>query len=950
MTEWKQTALVRYLKGKNSEYFGKIGELRANVEDWLSYVSQMFPHYTRHTVKHSDEIVCQLSKLLFRDEENPRSHTVPFSATEVYILLAASYLHDIGMVVAPQDMRDIVASPEWHRWIMSDQRSSKKWDEINQLRQGSTPPNPAVRNLLADIHTRYLMAEYVRRGHHVRAATIMTEYESLLGGFAFNDPQLLRTISEVCVAHGLNRHQLEDNRRFPYRVDIRGEKVNVRFLALLLRIGDLLDMSVDRALPLLFRASSPLPSESLAHWTQYRRIMTRTTAWDKISLHAECMHQEEHRFLQDWCEWLVEEIRNAEVTIAHAERHQNWRPPIISIGDPNSTITIQRAPGATYKPVKWRIVLDHDAVLERLIKDVYTEPHAFVRELVQNAADANRCQLFLDMARKQSPIPEYPTQVAPSVREDFPIFVSLEVREETRELTGESESRQILIVEDCGIGMDTHIVQHYLLQIGRSYYTSDEFRRQFSFSPTSRFGVGFLSVFGASERVVIETLKEDSDGPLRLTLQGPKSYLLVEQGTRVSPGTRIEVWLDKDLSPGILSSALKKWCRRLEFPVIVNDLGKETVIRAESPQDFLLEVPAPEGSKYVIRAYPMDRPGLEGEIYIRSLVRPDGIESWDVGEMDISIQLNRLPLLGRTPSNLLCFHGIRIDIAEKPGYSRSFELNPTARLDIRSRQSSLGLSREQGLWPEWYSDETAISRLEEILRDHLAVAPMARGSDGWKYKQRLADHFYLDRFWSDLPEMVPAYVNGDKVLLSFGDLNGESVITIVGGRAYPLSDNSSRVILHANDFRSMCRSQKWRLPQHREGLNLSLGEGYWSVDLKREHDLLQRYRSFVPSSLPDDIVAASCGEFWLLNVDNPLGDWVNQVVQAGSADLHGINWRQSHALVSQFEQVINHVGHNEFKHLKELIENWRTHPSVESSIRPPSFDLEEASFLRLISH
>jgi molecular chaperone HtpG len=142
-------------------------------------------------------------------------------------------------------------------------------------------------------------------------------------------------------------------------------------------------MRHDRACSLLLAAACPLPADSYAHWTQYQRITHELIAPDRIELRAECEHQEEHRFLFDWCTWLVDEVRSAAVLMANAPRHSSWRPPHIALGDGTAgeTITIRPARSATYMPRKWQFELDASSVFQRLIRDVYDEPEAFLREL-----------------------------------------------------------------------------------------------------------------------------------------------------------------------------------------------------------------------------------------------------------------------------------------------------------------------------------------------------------------------------------------------------------------------------------------------------------------------------------------------------------------------------------------------------------------------------------------
>ncbi|WP_283657484.1 hypothetical protein [Paenibacillus sp. RC343] len=109
-------ALVQYLKFKSPLYYGKILELKESVANWLSYIPQTFPHYTRHTVEHSEEIVLQMSKLLFRDNEFEQP-VLRLSSVEVFILIASAYLHDSGMVVSDKEKLKIIQSEQWGLFV-----------------------------------------------------------------------------------------------------------------------------------------------------------------------------------------------------------------------------------------------------------------------------------------------------------------------------------------------------------------------------------------------------------------------------------------------------------------------------------------------------------------------------------------------------------------------------------------------------------------------------------------------------------------------------------------------------------------------------------------------------------------------------------------------------------------------------------------------------------------
>src|SRR5206468_7097015 len=101
--------------------------------------------------------------------------------------------------------------------------------------------------------------------------------------------------------------------------------------------------------------------------------------------------------------------------------------------------------------------------------------YTFVRELIQNALDAMRCQMYADLAAEGTDPPESPTQVPGERRNRYELKIGLEEQEWENELSGEKEKRQVLVVDDCGLGMSRDVIERFLLQVGRSYYTTEEF-------------------------------------------------------------------------------------------------------------------------------------------------------------------------------------------------------------------------------------------------------------------------------------------------------------------------------------------------------------------------------------------------------------------------------------------------------------------------------------------
>ena len=945
-------------------YHAKVLELREVIEDWLAYIPNTFPHYTRHTVRHSDEIVRQLSKLLFQDED-ANQPVLPLTAVEAYLVIAAAYLHDAGMVVSDREKLELLQTDEWKSWISGSNAGAKRWNEIQTLRNGNEPADPIVRDFLADLETRFLVAEFVRRTHHLRARTVIEQHQAMLGRFAFDDLVLQRSIGDLCVSHGLRTHELEDHERFPDRRDIRGEAVNMRLMAILLRLGDLLDMSADRACPLLLNAACPLPADSLAHWTQYQRITHRLTAPDRIEITAECQYQTEHRVLQDWCQWIVDEVRAARTLLSRARRHHNYELPVAEIDGNDKTIIIRRSSTATYFPSSWTFQLDQEAVLQRLIYDAYKGSEVFIRELIQNALDANRCQMYADLISESKTPPQYPTQVPEEIRSRYPVSISLKWIEMQNPLSEENERRQVLTISDRGIGMDKDIIQRYFLQVGRSFYTTDEFRRHFRFVPTSRFGIGFLSTFAVSDLINVETFKPSSaanDGPLRLTLTGPRNYLLTEEGRRRANGTDIEVLLREPLEDGDLTALVERWCRRVEFPILVDDLGKSRTILAETPDQFIYDVPdvTEDQARLIVRSFPIDRPGIEGELYVFARVTSAG-EAWDrYGWAKYEYpQLHPGAARPAFPHELECLHGIAI----QEEYAYVGDEGYSSRLDYRGEGPSITLSRD--------INRTAFaplinSRWEEILRAHLSTSPLSISEDGWKYRQRLVEIFSFYPFWRSYEGMIPLQINGMESLVSLDFTQRLPVITTVTDLSdtFAETDNAKRPTKKYEIPSPVLIQMNHLSGQHTSQIFVDRGpiRLYW---LDRQHIAIDwssaedAPRSFAKTNFAQwffsDLPATTIGFgiAWrrsrvliLLNIKHHLVKWLMRVQAACMNNDYSFTPTQWNVLTDLLEPLLRHGDIGSSEALSNYLNAWSHLPNLPVELRPPKIHWTARMFER----
>ena len=967
----RQTALVRWLEANNSIYFGKSLELRNEIAGWLAYVPHTFPHYTRHTIDHSESIILQLSKVLFRND-NLNSCTINLSATEAYILVAAAYLHDAGMVASDAEKKALLEDEDWRKWVTGEGGAAERWNEIEKFRMGDHPANGATRNFVADLETRFLLAEFVRRIHHERAANVIQQHQSSLGRFAFDDPELETAISEICVGHGLRREMLDDRVRYPLLRQIRGDDVNVRLLAILFRLGDLLDLQSDRACPLLLNAACPLPAESYAHWSQYRQIRHRAVSPDVIELRAECMNSEEHRVLRDWCQWIVDEVAATPALLAGSLRHADWHPPRASMFGNSPTIQILPAPAATYYARDWRFELNEQSIFQRLIADVYDEPNIFIRELIQNSLDAMRCRIYEDLTKAGENAPTLPTRIKKEIRDKYKLQIRIWNSTVENKMSGENEERATFEINDCGIGMDEEIITKHLLQVGKSFYTTSEFRRRYKFVPTSQFGIGFLSVFAVSDQIKVETYREanrNTGEAIKLVFSGPRNYVIVERGTRRKLGTSVSVQLNlnRNFRPGEVTGYIRDICPLVEFPIEVDDFGDISLIEAEISSNYLFKVEdySEEGGVFELKSYKVLDEEVEGDLFFLIHRNKNGIEDWTRMRWYRNEYLKHYPYaeVPKLPHGMTCFHGIWADRSTYP-FVGLIEWR-----DYRGSQSRTGLSREHVFLGHYGRRVDSRPRafqehLIEILNEHID----REGKHGdWEYLQRLADVYPIEgEFWAKKPNMIPMYSKGSKAQTSFAEFCSFQKITELmsrhaqvglGGSKYTnvsVPDPKFRSIERAItrfDLSRLCDDHASNLFSGRKPSNPRfIGKHYFSVDWSLDDGWSSM---FVPTSWrfsSTQVFSCEFADEWpvviyvernfrshdymLFNVRNSMAKWLIRIFSRTIA----VNLMKFNTQLEQWWDLIHNVTryeHQEISSLNKYLNDWRKIQNLPLELQPP---------------
>ncbi|WP_435524374.1 HD domain-containing protein [Chryseobacterium indoltheticum] len=93
--------LEKKLKDLDPNLFSSLQETKNEVKLLLDQYIKNFPEYTDHSIHHTQEVFNIVDDVLNDDEISN------LNSDEIYVLSMSSYLHDIGMCIPEEKIKDI---------------------------------------------------------------------------------------------------------------------------------------------------------------------------------------------------------------------------------------------------------------------------------------------------------------------------------------------------------------------------------------------------------------------------------------------------------------------------------------------------------------------------------------------------------------------------------------------------------------------------------------------------------------------------------------------------------------------------------------------------------------------------------------------------------------------------------------------------------------------------
>ncbi len=427
--------------------------------------------------------------------------------------------------------------------------------------------------------------DYLRENHHKLCREITQQY---LGGRITHE--YIHWISEIARSHG--EKTLHDHTIWHKKVKV-GDRQTIHppVLGVTLRVADILHFAEDRAPEFMLQHLKISNTLSIQHWRAHQ-VATDYTLSDGICFFDGISSDDEsYWFAQQFIQAMDDEVKYCiQYVLPYQDkkfnnllafsRVENRIRPQGFIADKN-TLTLQ---------------IETSKFLEDLLNDsLYANKPTWFREILQNCFDACR---------------------------DKVAYTNLSVPEVTINVNSEDET---IIFSDSGIGMTKETVEKFLLVAGASYWTSDKYKesKDYEIGHVGKFGIGFMSVFGIANNVIVETRHVSTKESWKFKIRGPRQCVRIEKSNRAESGTTITVYTKR----GILISnppveLFERNCTFPEFPVklIVDENVEVDIPKAKYPNTkesrFKLKPISQTKCEAKLSKFDLSALGIVGDFYL----------------------------------------------------------------------------------------------------------------------------------------------------------------------------------------------------------------------------------------------------------------------------------------------------------------------------------------------
>lgn len=486
MEKVQETHLYKCLKERDSKFISQLDEVIKYAETMLPLINNVFASYTIHGIQHSIDIMEYMYQLINNVDQ--------LSELELVALIYSALLHDIGMIAKNDEIKEIKSDTN----IVGKRKYSKVFERYQD--------------------EEIALQECIRPEHGIRAERyIKSEMKDEL--FLIPETTHVSFKSEValiCRAHNEDFEWIKKELKSSMK---KGTfDLNAQYIAVLLRISDYLDIDEQRAPLYLYKFLAPKEFGDL-EWRQHFMIdnydkIRKNPKTKELEIFFQGTSQDPtiHRKLLKYFDSINAELRNA-VDLCESFPEEKY---LLTL----KTTVINQIQTNGFSFSDLRLSLEYNAVTNLLMgENIYGNKKYGLRELIQNSIDACKTMQESALSMEKYRYKTYQPEISVVLDKD----------------------RKKVMIIDNGSGMSIDILKKYFLNVGVSYYMSDDYKLQDrKYSPIGHYGIGFLACFMLSDKVEVNTVYYNELKMNHISFERNSEYICLtceetvkEQGTEI---------------------------------------------------------------------------------------------------------------------------------------------------------------------------------------------------------------------------------------------------------------------------------------------------------------------------------------------------------------------------------------------------------------------------------
>ena len=491
---------------------------KENLAAALKNIASIFPHYSQHDISHSITILDNIQRLLGRDRVER------LGATDTFLLLMSALTHDLGMYMTYEMVEKEWDKPEIKKLIESYANSSDKIiaAAARLLQEHNTRPADVAEGFKWALEVRnavtIILAHQMRRGHGDRSAELLEKsdfFRENANRFHFDalPERYLTLIAQVAHLHGTD---FDEVMGLPQRATgFKSDFAHPRFIASMIRMGDLLDIDNNRFNPYSLAMVKEVPDSSRAHYEKHQAVKHLLISPEGIEVDLNCPTEASYRVAREMFDWLESEVANQcrEWSVI-APPDLGGLPPVLHKDKIN---IFYKGARPHHELRNLRFDISSQRTFEMLKGGaIYHNPgRVFLREIVQNALDATKLQIWRDMdthlpfelknparqIQKREDI-RFSDDIPSYVYKKYPINLSVDYNKEKQTVT--------VICEDWGTGISEESLIRMTSQVGSSRKADKGYEKTikgmpYFLQPTASFGLGLQTIFYVADEFIVDT-------------------------------------------------------------------------------------------------------------------------------------------------------------------------------------------------------------------------------------------------------------------------------------------------------------------------------------------------------------------------------------------------------------------------------------------------------------